>query len=235
MDDDECLGSPVVRYRPDNLDDITAATKFSKDEIRWVYRAFKQECPSGAINELTFKNIYAKFFPLGGQYCDSKKLYCNTIQMVTHTRFTPPKWVVWWQIQCHISLYGRPPLIWIHLDSEPSKHAENPENCMSLKIGYTGNLKLGCYNLQYVPASKPFDHAWFEVLEAIKLIFLYMVDLHLFGFIWILSHPNMQIIQKIGCLWKQATLAIWSLAVTIYSMYLRLNLSTTPDLKFEKP
>ncbi|GFG40873.1 hypothetical protein Cfor_08903 [Coptotermes formosanus] len=65
VEDDEGLGSPVVRYRPDNLDDITAATKFSKDEIRWVYRAFKQECPSGAINELTFKNIYAKFFPLG--------------------------------------------------------------------------------------------------------------------------------------------------------------------------
>ena len=73
----------MVRYRPDNLDDITAATKFSKDEIRWVYRAFKQECPSGAINELTFKNIYAKFFPLGGQCSDSEKLYCNMIQLVT--------------------------------------------------------------------------------------------------------------------------------------------------------
>jgi hypothetical protein len=66
-EDEDGLGSPAMRYRPDNLDDITAATKFSKDEIRWVYRAFKQECPSGAINELTFKNIYAKFFPLGGQ------------------------------------------------------------------------------------------------------------------------------------------------------------------------
>ncbi|KAJ4450729.1 hypothetical protein ANN_02159 [Periplaneta americana] len=65
VEDEDGLGSPAVRYRPDNLDDITAATKFSKAEIRWVYRAFKQECPSGAINELTFKNIYAKFFPLG--------------------------------------------------------------------------------------------------------------------------------------------------------------------------
>jgi len=25
-------------------------------------------------------------------------------------------------------------------------------------------FKFGCYCLQYVPASKPFDHAWFEVL-----------------------------------------------------------------------
>jgi len=29
----------------------------------------------------------------------------------------------------------------------------------SLKIGYNGSLKFGCYYLQYVPASKPFDHA----------------------------------------------------------------------------
>ena len=30
-------------------------------------------------------------------------------------------------------------------------------------------------------------------------------------------------------LWKQAALAIWIKAFPIYSMYLRLNLSTTPD------
>jgi hypothetical protein len=28
---------------------------------------------------------------------------------------------------------------------------------------------MGCYYLQYVPASNPFDHAWFEVVEAILL------------------------------------------------------------------
>jgi hypothetical protein len=38
-----------------------------------------------------------------------------------------------------------------------------------LKIGYIGNLKFGCYYLQYVPASKPFSHARFEVLEAITV------------------------------------------------------------------
>ena len=38
-----------------------------------------------------------------------------------------------------------------------------------LKIGYIGGLKFGCCYLQYVPASKPFDHALFEVLEAITL------------------------------------------------------------------
>jgi hypothetical protein len=33
-------------------------------------------------------------------------------------------------------------------------------------------------------------------------------------------------------LWKPATLTVCSSAVTIYSMYLRLKFSTTPDLKF---
>jgi hypothetical protein len=27
------------------------------------------------------------------------------------------------------------------------------------EIDYTGRLKSGCYHLQYVPASKPYDHA----------------------------------------------------------------------------
>ena len=38
-----------------------------------------------------------------------------------------------------------------------------------LEIDYIGSLKFGCYYLQYVPASNPFSHAWFEVLEAITL------------------------------------------------------------------
>ncbi|GLH14807.1 Frequenin-1 [Gryllus bimaculatus] len=62
-EDDEC--APPPRHRPDRLDAISRATKFSREEIRCVYRAFKQECPSGAITEATFKNIYQKFFPLG--------------------------------------------------------------------------------------------------------------------------------------------------------------------------
>jgi len=38
-----------------------------------------------------------------------------------------------------------------------------------LKIDYIGRLEFGSYYLQYVPASKPFDHAGFEVLEAITV------------------------------------------------------------------
>jgi len=36
-------------------------------------------------------------------------------------------------------------------------------------MGYIGSLNFGCYYLQYVPASKPFDYASFEVPEAITL------------------------------------------------------------------
>ena len=30
-------------------------------------------------------------------------------------------------------------------------------------------FKFDCYNLQYVPKYKPFDRAWFEVIEAVTL------------------------------------------------------------------
>ena len=36
--------------------------------IRMMYRGFKQECPNGAVNEDTFKEIYEKFFPHGSKW-----------------------------------------------------------------------------------------------------------------------------------------------------------------------
>ena len=45
-------------------------TKFSVSEVKFLYRAFKQECPTGISSEETFKGIYNKIFPLGdsGKY-----------------------------------------------------------------------------------------------------------------------------------------------------------------------
>ena len=45
----------------------------------WCYILFKfavtvtllQECPTGIVNEDTFKDIYAQFFPQGGKYFDT--------------------------------------------------------------------------------------------------------------------------------------------------------------------
>lgn len=52
-----------------DLEDLIRTTKFTKQEIRTMYRGFKQECPAGAVNEDTFKEIYEKFFPYGNAAC----------------------------------------------------------------------------------------------------------------------------------------------------------------------
>ena len=37
----------------------------SAGEVRRLYRAFKQDCPTGIVDEDTFKDVYDKIFPLG--------------------------------------------------------------------------------------------------------------------------------------------------------------------------
>jgi hypothetical protein len=59
---------------------------------------------------------------------------------------------------------------------------------------------------------------------------------HLSGLIRTVSHPDKQKIRIIGLFFENSLiLAVCSSAVTICSMYLRLNLSTTSDLLFQKP
>lgn len=53
------------RYKPSDLEQMAEDTKFTKDEVRHLYRAFKQECPNGIVDEETFKEVYEKIFPLG--------------------------------------------------------------------------------------------------------------------------------------------------------------------------
>ncbi|XP_025068617.1 calsenilin isoform X2 [Alligator sinensis] len=55
----------AVRHQPEGLDQLQALTKFTKKELQSLYRGFKNECPSGLVNEETFKLIYAQFFPQG--------------------------------------------------------------------------------------------------------------------------------------------------------------------------
>lgn len=54
-----------MRYRPEGLESLCRQTKFSRKEIQHMYRGFKQECPTGTVDEETFKEIYGQFFPLG--------------------------------------------------------------------------------------------------------------------------------------------------------------------------
>ena len=53
------------RYKPNDLEQMANDTKFSKAEVRMLYRSFKQECPNGIVDEETFKDVYEKIFPLG--------------------------------------------------------------------------------------------------------------------------------------------------------------------------
>ncbi|KAM9560934.1 A-type potassium channel modulatory protein KCNIP2-like isoform 1-T1 [Salvelinus alpinus] len=55
----------TVCHRPEGLDKLQEQTKFTKKELKVLYRGFKNECPSGLVNEETFKTIYSKFFPQG--------------------------------------------------------------------------------------------------------------------------------------------------------------------------
>ncbi|CAF3956020.1 unnamed protein product [Rotaria sordida] len=50
---------------PRSLEEIMKCTRFSKSEIRLLYRSFKQECPSGNVNEERLRGIYLQFFPQG--------------------------------------------------------------------------------------------------------------------------------------------------------------------------
>ena len=72
----------LCRYKPDTVDTVARETQFSKEEVKCLYRAFKQECPTGEMgigmyfmificastgisDEETFKEVYQKIFPLG--------------------------------------------------------------------------------------------------------------------------------------------------------------------------
>ncbi|XP_019939539.1 A-type potassium channel modulatory protein KCNIP1 isoform X3 [Paralichthys olivaceus] len=64
---DDDLEMTMVCHRPEGLDQLEAQTNFSKRELQVLYRGFKNECPSGVVNEDTFKQIYSQFFPHGGR------------------------------------------------------------------------------------------------------------------------------------------------------------------------
>ncbi|BES99090.1 kv channel-interacting protein [Nesidiocoris tenuis] len=55
----------VSRYRPEELTKLIKITKFTRKEIQLIYRGFKQECPTGMVDEDSFKRIFSQFFPQG--------------------------------------------------------------------------------------------------------------------------------------------------------------------------
>ncbi|XP_013378309.1 PREDICTED: calsenilin isoform X1 [Chinchilla lanigera] len=62
---DSELELSTVRHQPEGLDQLQTQTKFTKKELQSLYRGFKNECPTGLVDEDTFKLIYSQFFPQG--------------------------------------------------------------------------------------------------------------------------------------------------------------------------
>ncbi|XP_075251919.1 neuronal calcium sensor 1-like isoform X2 [Convolutriloba macropyga] len=54
-----------VREKPQNLDALAKDSLFTKDEIKTIYRRFKQECPNGVLTEEIFRTVFQQFFPIG--------------------------------------------------------------------------------------------------------------------------------------------------------------------------
>ncbi|XP_027775600.1 calsenilin isoform X1 [Marmota flaviventris] len=65
LSSDSELELSTVRHQPEGLDQLQAQTKFTKKELQSLYRGFKNECPTGLVDEDTFKLIYSQFFPQG--------------------------------------------------------------------------------------------------------------------------------------------------------------------------
>ena len=60
-------------------------TNCTKEEVKSLYRAFKQECPTAILDEDTFKEVYQKIFPLGDS-SKYAKLVFNTIDRLVGRR-----------------------------------------------------------------------------------------------------------------------------------------------------
>ncbi|KAF0287994.1 Kv channel-interacting protein 4 [Amphibalanus amphitrite] len=81
---------PSNRYRPGDLQALATSTKFSRRELQFFYRGFKQECPSGHIDEESFREIYAKFFPFGGEATQVDELFMLHMNLWRHALRSVP-------------------------------------------------------------------------------------------------------------------------------------------------
>ncbi|XP_035385453.1 Kv channel-interacting protein 4 [Electrophorus electricus] len=62
--DDE-QGGTAEHHCPESPKQLHNQNHFTMEELQILYRGFKTGCPSGIVNEDTFKSIYVQFFPGG--------------------------------------------------------------------------------------------------------------------------------------------------------------------------
>ncbi|EYB80789.1 hypothetical protein Y032_0400g762 [Ancylostoma ceylanicum] len=67
LKDDVTLLSPIHQnvFRPTSLQQVVDETHFSKNEIRAIYRAFKETSPNAVINKSILREKFAELFPHG--------------------------------------------------------------------------------------------------------------------------------------------------------------------------
>ena len=64
-----------TRYKPDNVEQIARETKFTKEEVKCLYRAFKQECPTGTIRSLYSSSVKSNMCSIELSNCQN--IYCS--------------------------------------------------------------------------------------------------------------------------------------------------------------
>lgn len=62
------------------IDELISITKFTRTEIQYIYRDFKQKCPSGILTEKNLKEIYSYYFPCGDCTIFAKHLFSALAQ-----------------------------------------------------------------------------------------------------------------------------------------------------------
>ena len=69
----------MTSIRPSSFVNLSNLThfRFSKAQMKRLYRIFKSECPSGLITEEVFHNIFSKFFPLDAENYNGENLLLN--------------------------------------------------------------------------------------------------------------------------------------------------------------
>lgn len=59
------MGQQNSKLKPNDLNDLKHATKFSEGELQDFYKGFKKDCPNGKLSKEGFKKMYCRFYPSG--------------------------------------------------------------------------------------------------------------------------------------------------------------------------
>ena len=77
-------GNPSLLYAENkqsiDINELASRTKFSKSEIKFIYRDFKSNCPNGVLTESALVKIYSQIFSCGDCTSYAKHLFSAILQ-----------------------------------------------------------------------------------------------------------------------------------------------------------